>query len=180
MVRGQGYGGARRHRFGRGSSRSDELGRGGTSPRRSAAIGSGTLSHVTALKTDGALRLAFVIPRFRLAVCWLNPGHPIPSWAIQSALWSISRSESELSVICETSQVPEGVVHSGPWRALLVTGPLDHQLVGVMATIASALAAAGVPVFAISTYQTDWILVPEDRLEAARAALLEAGHEVQP
>ncbi|HVB13447.1 MAG TPA: ACT domain-containing protein [Candidatus Dormibacteraeota bacterium] len=76
--------------------------------------------------------------------------------------------------------MPKGVVTSGPWRALMVEGPLDHAAVGVLASISATLAAAQISIFAISTYDTDWVLVPEDRLETARAALLGAGHQLQP
>jgi uncharacterized protein len=134
---------------------------------------------VTDPESDVAHRLSFIVPSARLAVCRLAPSDPIPAWGTGPGLWSISRSEAELSVVCEMSQVPEGVLHGGPWRALLVMGPLGHELVGVLATIASTLAAAQVPIFAISTHDTDWILVPEERLAAACAALLDAGHQVE-
>ena len=62
----------------------------------------------------------------------------------------------------------------------MVEGPLDHSLVGILASISTALAAAAVPIFALSTYDTDWVLVPEGRLEQARSALLAAGHQLDP
>lgn len=116
----------------------------------------------------------------RLSVCRLEPGEPIPSWGTDGGWWSVSRSAVELSIVCEELRVPEGVVRSGPWRALMVEGPLDHSLVGILASISTTLAAAAVPIFALSTYDTDWVLVPEGRLEQARSALLAAGHQLDP
>jgi hypothetical protein len=113
-----------------------------------------------------------------LVVCRLAPGQPIPGWAFAGDWWSVSRSEAELSIVCEERWVPEGVVHSGPWRALGVEGPLDHALIGVLASIADPLARAQIPIFVISTYDTDWVLVPEGRVAQAGAALLAAGHEL--
>ena len=67
----------------------------------------------------------------------------------------------------------------GGWRVLEVAGPLDLGLIGVLAAITAPLAAAAVPVFPIATHDTDWILVPGERLAAAAAALRPAGHEVE-
>ena len=66
------------------------------------------------------------------------------------------------------------------WRAICVAGPLDFALVGVLASLSGTLASAGVSIFAISTFDTDYILVKEDMLGAAREALAAAGHQVGP
>ena len=115
-----------------------------------------------------------------MAVCRLEPTSPIPGWATAGSWWSVSRTEAELSIVCEERWVPAGMARSGPWRALMVEGPVDHALVGVLAALAAPLAAAQVPIFAVSTYDTDWVLVPEDRLGPARVALLGAGHGLAP
>ena len=73
-------------------------------------------------------------------------------------------------------RVPGSVQSSGPWRALRVAGTLDHSLTGVLREIAGPLADAEIPIFAISSFDTDYVLVPGGRVEAARAALEEAGH----
>lgn len=116
----------------------------------------------------------------RLLVCRLPPGDPIPGWAVAGEWWSLSRTPDELSIICEERLIPPGVAHGGPWRALRVEGPLDQELVGVLAAIAEPLATAQIPIFAISTHDTDWVLVPEHRLEQAAAALEAAGHHLGP
>ncbi|GER83704.1 hypothetical protein KTAU_23410 [Thermogemmatispora aurantia] len=73
--------------------------------------------------------------------------------------------------------MPEGVPCASDWAALKVVGPLDFVLTGILATLLRPLADAHIPVFALSTYDTDYLLVREPQLEAARAVLLAHGHE---
>jgi uncharacterized protein len=101
-----------------------------------------------------------------LAVERHPPDAPVPS--PEGPLWSVTRTADELSVI----RPGQG------WRAFAVEGPLDHGLTGVLASIAAPLAAAGVPIFAVSTYDTDYVLVPAGRVEDAAVALRGAGHAV--
>jgi hypothetical protein len=119
-----------------------------------------------------------------LAVCRLAPSAPDPDWAqgggVQAgALSARVRTAEELSVVCAQELVPPGVQADIGWRALKVTGPLDFTLVGVLAGLARPLADAGVSIFAISTYDTDYVLVKEIDLERAIQALLGAGYEVR-
>lgn len=114
----------------------------------------------------------------RLAVCRLEPDVPSPGWLPRAGLLSLTRTTDELSVVCLESAVPAGVTMSGGWRALQVEGPLDFSLVGVLAELSRALAEAGVSIFAVSTYDTDYVLVREDQLSEARQALTGAGHAV--
>jgi uncharacterized protein len=113
------------------------------------------------------------------AICQLDPNAALPSWATRGPLWSVTRSATELSVVCDASAVPPGVRAQAPWRALMVEGPLALELTGVLASLASPLAAAGIALFAVSTFDTDYVLVPG--ADAARAAtvLRLAGHEVR-
>lgn len=115
----------------------------------------------------------------RLAVCRLEPGAAPPAWAIGGALWSITGTADELSVVCEEGRAPEGVRREAGWRALKVAGPLDFALTGVLSAIAGPLAEAGVSIFAVSTFDTDYVLVKEERLGAAVAALRAAGLAVE-
>jgi len=85
----------------------------------------------------------------------------------------------ELSVVCPEGRVPPGVALEGGWRALRVEGPLDFALTGVLLCVAAPLARAAVPIFVLSTYDTDYVLVREDRLEDAVRSLAEAGHRVR-
>ena len=112
------------------------------------------------------------------AFCRLAPDAPTPHWATLGAFASITRTPSELSVVCPSGQVPSGTLASGPWRALRLRGPLDAKLVGVMLSVAAPLAAVGVSIMPIATFDTDYILVRETQLDQALAALRSAGHLV--
>lgn len=113
-----------------------------------------------------------------LAVCRLEPDAGVPAWATVGGLFSVTRTADELSIVCPEEHVPEGAVCERVWRALKVDGPLDFSLVGVMASLAAPLAENGVGVLAIATYDTDYVLVKEESLDLAVAALRERGHEV--
>lgn len=112
------------------------------------------------------------------AICQLESGAPLPEWATRGPLWSVTRTATELSIVCDASAVPPVVRAHGPWRALMVRGPLALDLTGVLAGLASPLAAAGISLFAVSTYDTDYLLVREADVERAVAALQRAGHRV--
>lgn len=111
----------------------------------------------------------------RLAVCRLAAETPFPDWARPGDLLALIRTRDELSVVCSERFVPPEVNAERGWRALQVQGPLDFSLVGVLAGIAEPLAKAGVSIFALSTYETDYVLVKESTLERALEALHQAG-----
>lgn len=114
----------------------------------------------------------------RLAVCRLPPGAPWPAWLPASGFVSVTRTPAELSVVAAEAAVPVAVQAERGWRALEVAGPLDFALTGVLASLATPLAEAGVSLFAVSTFDTDYILVKESALEAAIHALSAAGHDL--
>jgi uncharacterized protein len=114
-----------------------------------------------------------------LAVCRLDPQAPVPAWATLGPLFSLTRTPEELSVVCIYGDVPEGVRKEGPWAAFKVEGPLDFGLTGILASLTAPLARDGIPVFALSTYDTDYLLVKEDRRNAAAASLRAAGFHVR-
>ncbi|HEY0152337.1 MAG TPA: ACT domain-containing protein [Longimicrobium sp.] len=111
-----------------------------------------------------------------LAVCRLAAGDAFPPWLPAHPFLSVTRTSDELSVVCTQDAVPAGVRFEPGWRALAVAGPLDFGLTGVLASIASPLAAAGISIFAISTFDTDYVLVKAERLDDAVEALRRAGH----
>jgi uncharacterized protein len=115
-----------------------------------------------------------------LAVCRLPPEGAVPGWADQAfqPLVSITRTTSEPSIVLPQAEVPSDVQAEPGWRALSVRGPLPFHLTGILASLAAPLAEAGVPIFAISTHDTDWLLVGHDRLSDACAALEDAGHRI--
>ena len=115
-----------------------------------------------------------------LAVCRLDGDAPLPAWfALDAPAACAMRRDGELSLVCRDALVPaEGVTAERPWRALEVAGPLDFSLTGILASLATTLAEAEVSIFALSTYDTDVILVREAQLDAAVSALRGAGHDV--
>jgi len=129
-----------------------------------------------------------------LAIARLEQGSPIPRWAIRSnhdrrewpgisngtgAPWfSITRTHEELSIVCAASAVPAGVPCEKPFRAIEVEGPLDFALTGILAGIAVPLAEAGISIFAISTFDTDYVLVRESALQEAVRVLRGAGYRI--
>jgi uncharacterized protein len=114
-----------------------------------------------------------------LAICRLEAAASIPDWATLGRFWSIARTEEELSVVCPDGDVPQGVKRETGWRALKVEGPLDFSLTGILASLTAPLAREKVSVFAVSTYDTDYLMVKEEQLEKAIRALREEGNDVQ-
>ena len=112
----------------------------------------------------------------QLAVFRLPGDAAVPEWAMQGAFSSITRTPHELSIVTSFAAVPADAQRtSGPWTAFMVHGPLDFALTGILSRIAAPLARAGVSIFAISTYDTDYVLVPSADAEKARSALTASG-----
>jgi len=115
------------------------------------------------------------------AICRLNARDALPQWALANrGFVSITRTEDELSIICPESALPAGVTSENGWRILKVAGPLDFALTGVVSSIAAPLADAGISIFAISTYDTDYVLVRDANRTAAVQVLLAEGHLLEP
>ena len=114
-----------------------------------------------------------------LAVCRLAPDAEVPAWAWRGEPASVTRTRDELSIVCRADVVPQGVRVEPGWRCLKVRGPLDFALTGILAALTAPLAAAGVPVFAVSTFDTDYLLVKTESLDRATEVLRGAGHRVE-
>lgn len=124
-------------------------------------------------------RLSLLVLPDRLAICRLPPDAAIPEPPPGGGLWSVTRTADELSLILsESARRPEWKAETG-WRALRVEGTLDFSLTGILSAIAAPLAAAEVSLFAVSTFDTDYVLVRERDLETARAALAASGFAVR-
>ena len=115
----------------------------------------------------------------RLSVARLDAGAPVPAWADGDGLVSLTRTPDELSVVCEAGRVPEGVRCEADFRAFKVRGPLGFQLTGILASLVAPLAEDQVPIFAVSTFDTDYLLVRERDVPRAGRALRAAGHTVR-
>lgn len=116
----------------------------------------------------------------RLAVCRLEAGAPLPGWFDAGAApCALVRTADELSLVVAQDVVPDGVRARRDWVALSVHGPLDFAATGILAALSGVLARAGVPIFALSTFDTDLLLVPAARRQDAVSALRRAGHAVE-
>jgi hypothetical protein len=115
----------------------------------------------------------------RFAVCKLPPDSAIPGWATAGDMFSVTRTAEELSVVCRQEMMPAGTQAEIGWRCLRVAGTMPFTLVGVLASLAGLVAAAGVGVFVVSTFDTDYLFVKEAEFPASVAALRRAGHLVE-
>jgi len=123
-------------------------------------------------------KLSLVVLPERLAICRLAADEPVPACPDQAQFWSVTRAGDELSVVLPAAAVPSGWQADSGWRCLKVLGPLDLGLTGVLASVAVPLAQARVTIFAVSTYDTDYVLVKEGDVAKACDALRAAGHVV--
>lgn len=128
---------------------------------------------------DNSWRLTLTLLPEEFAICRLPPDAPEPTWVAGGSFASLTRTREELSITCLASTVPEGVVAQRGWRCLKVEGPFELETtVGVLAALAGPLASAGVSVYVVSTYDTDYLFVRHDQLARARETLARGGHLV--
>lgn len=114
----------------------------------------------------------------RLAIVRLPPDAPVPQLPLTGPLLSLTVTADEISIVCAEEAAPERAEVATGWRALRIAGELDFSLIGIMSALTGVLAAAGVSVFALSTYTTDYLLVREAEFERAVVALRAAGHTI--
>jgi len=124
-------------------------------------------------------KLTFMILQETFVICRLDRDAPIPDWAVQGNLYSVTRTKDELSIVCPLINVPKGIVCNQGWSCLKVKGPLDLSLTGIISSIASTLERENISLFSISTYDTDYVMVNEKNLEKAIFALTETGHRIE-
>jgi uncharacterized protein len=108
----------------------------------------------------------------------MDAGEDVPAWATGAPFFSVTRTQDELSVVCPEEVVPEGATRERGWCALKLEGPFDLSMVGILTSVASPLAEAGASIFAVSTYDTDYVLVREEQLDLAVDTLRASGHRV--
>jgi hypothetical protein len=112
------------------------------------------------------------------AIARLAPDTPIPAWATNGEFTSFSRSREELSVVCPADNVPPDVDLPHRWVCLKLEGPFPFEQTGVLLSFVEPLSSNGVPIFAVSTYDTDYVLIPEDRMGGVVDLLQAAGHQL--
>lgn len=128
---------------------------------------------------DPVRSFELVVLQQSFAVCRFGATALVPGWVDGGAFWSVSRTPAELSIVCQESLIPSGVKAETGFSCLKVLGPLEFSTVGVLASLTTALAAAGISLLAISTFDTDYFLVRQTDLPDAIDALRESGHLVQ-
>jgi len=114
----------------------------------------------------------------RMAICRLGPEEEAPPWADSGVLSSITRTRVETTVVCPEENVPAGITCNKSWCCLQVGGVLDFSATGILSSLSDPLAREGIPVYTLSTYSTDLILIKEKDLPRALRALSGAGHRV--
>lgn len=111
-----------------------------------------------------------------LSVCRLKS---LPSPEKLGKLCFLGRTDEEISLVCPVEEVPDGfLAREDGWKAFRVEGVLDFSLIGILARISAILADAGIGIFVVSTYQTDYVLTKKEYFDAALAALAENGYEI--
>ncbi len=114
----------------------------------------------------------------RYAICRLDPAAPLEGWMSEGGFSSITRTPDELSVVCAEDRVLPGAKSEGGWRCLKLTGPFAFDMTGVLVSVLAPLAEAGIGILGISTFDTDYVLIKAENLDAALDALKQAGHQI--
>jgi len=114
------------------------------------------------------------------AIMRLATHAPIPAWAANGEFTSITRTPEELSIVCSTENIPKDVDPGRRWTCLKLEGPFPFSQTGVLLSFIEPLSNNGIPIFAISTFDTDYVLIQEEFAGAALNALEAAGHELWP
>jgi len=124
-------------------------------------------------------KLQYRILEGKHAICKLAPATPIPDWAEQPAgLVSITRTEVELSIVCPEANIPSDVKAATGWVCFRLEGPFPFTQTGILTSFIGPLSSHAVPIFVVSTFDTDYVLVPEEYVSEASRLLSEAGHEL--
>lgn len=101
------------------------------------------------------------------SVCKLSPKSKIPLWALESEYLFLSRTSDELSVLCPTTTIPSNVQSDGGWRCFRVDGDLEFEQIGVVSTVSTPLANAGISLFLVSTHDRDYVFLRQENLTKA-------------
>jgi len=112
------------------------------------------------------------------AVCRLPAGSPVPNWALRGSLFATVGTPEELSIVCSVELVPEDVRHEANWTCCKLIGPFPFGETGILASFIQPLSENSVPIFAISTFDTDYVLIKEEWAGHALNVLQAAGHQL--
>jgi hypothetical protein len=119
------------------------------------------------------------VPRL-YTIVQLAPDAAVPDWATKGEFTSVTRTATELSIVCPSENMPDEKASPHRWMCLKLKGPFPFSLTGVLLSFIRPLSSKGIPIFAISTYDTDYVLIPEEFSGTALDCLMEAGHQLLP
>ncbi len=108
----------------------------------------------------------------------LDPYAGIPTWAVRGEFWAVTRSGADVSVVCATDAIPDGVESTHGWRTLQLEGPISFAQTGILDSVVEPLSHAGISILAVSAYDTNFVLVRDEDIERATATLLGVGHTI--
>ncbi len=124
------------------------------------------------------IKLSLCVLGSTYGVCRFDPQSEVPSWSMQGDFYSISRTRDELSVVCQAALIPPAIKAEKDWRILKIEGPFAFTQIGILNAVTSVLAENGISLFAVSTFDTDYIMVKSADLLDAITALRLAKHSV--
>ena len=122
------------------------------------------------------LQLSFLKDKY--GICTLPNTATIPDWALTQSLASITRTDKELTIVCRQDIIPSELQSDINWRCFRIDGSFDLDQIGVISSISSPLADAGISIYVISTYDTDYFLVKEEKLNQALSVLSNSNHSI--
>ncbi|RPH52944.1 MAG: ACT domain-containing protein [Desulfobacteraceae bacterium] len=124
-------------------------------------------------------KLTLTLLKELLAVSRLSPEEGIPDWALKSPFLSVTRAGDELSLVTIAGIVPAGILSENGWRCIKIKGPLNFSETGILSLLIYPLAGSKIPVFVISTYETDYIMIKKENLSAVISIFSKEGHIVE-
>lgn len=123
-------------------------------------------------------KLILKLLKNKYSVCRLNKYDEIPKWIFNEEFFSITKTEDELSIVCLQDKIKDDVLCERNWKVLKIEGPLDFSLIGILSKISTLMANNNISIFAISTYDTDYILIKEESIDKAIELLINNNYNV--
>lgn len=123
-------------------------------------------------------KVTLILQTGEYATCRLLPSEPVPAWADSAGFSSITRTTAELSIVCAAALVPTHIRAERGWRLFQFQGPFAFTATGILSAVLTPLATAKIGILALSTFDTDYLMVKNEKLTATIAALKATGHTV--
>ena len=114
----------------------------------------------------------------KYGICVFKNNTPIPEWVATASFCSITRTQKELTIVCPQNTIDSDCEYDADWRCFRIDGSFDLNQIGVISSLAAPLAQAGISIFVVSSYDTDYILIKDQKVEQAVAVLSDNGHFV--